>query len=117
MFSSSFIPETYAFETFVRSKSARPMKPNNQHPDRDSMIKLCLQFVKYYIVRFIISEHLASVEVHRRTIRQQYDRMNQSILSSSFLSSFDCGTSPHTKCLTRLQADVAVIMILVPSRV
>ena len=50
-------------------------------------------------------------------MRQQYERMNQSILSSSFLSSFDCGTSPHTKCLTRLQADVAVIMILVPSRV
>lgn len=39
----------------------------------------------------------------KRTIRQQYDKMNQSIFNNNFLSSFDCGTSPHTKCRTLRQ--------------
>lgn len=45
----------------------------------------------------------------KRTIRQQYDKMNQSIFNSSFLSSFDCGTSPHTKCRTLRQVLCRVI--------
>ena len=31
-------------------------------------------------------------------MRQQYDKMNQSIFSSSLRSAFDSGISPHTKC-------------------
>ena len=31
-------------------------------------------------------------------MRQQYDKMNQSILSNSLRSVFVAGTSPHTKC-------------------
>jgi len=31
------------------------------------------------------------------TIMQQYDRINQSIFNSSFLSDFDSGVSPQTK--------------------
>ncbi len=31
-------------------------------------------------------------------MRQQYDKMNQSIFSSRLRSVFDSGISPHTKC-------------------
>ena len=46
-----------------------------------------------------------------RTIRQQYDKINQSIFNNSFRSVLLCGTSPHTKCRTlasALEAPIAV---------
>lgn len=40
-------------------------------------------------------------------MRQQYDRINQSIFSSKVRSVLDSGTSPHTNLRTRCNADIA----------
>lgn len=82
MCNSSFIPETYALDTLLlsRSKDSAFVRPIIIHAQ-------CLQFVKY--------------------IRQQYDRINQSILKSKICSAFVSGTSPHTNLRTARQVSIA----------
>jgi len=63
------------------------------------------QFVKYYHRTQALSERrLPEVETRMpHTIRQQYDKMNQSSLKSSLRSNLDEGISPQRNSLTICQ--------------
>lgn len=107
MLSSSFMPETYAFDTLERSRSGEVQSCGKAwiwKQNTNSLWNTVHRVCGYYEL------HIRINGPAKRTIRQQYERMNQSIFQSSFLSTFEEGISPHTNSLTCWRPFIIMIL-------